>query len=102
MAVVLSTSCLKSLGRSDISTDAPGAMMVTQWHQLLGREVDQLLRNGTTGVYEALSKNFEKVLISKALTFTSGRKIEAANLLGIGRNTIARKISELGLSFDKK
>ena len=72
------------------------------WHQLLGREVDQLLRNGTTGVYEALSKNFEKVLISKALTFTSGRKIEAANLLGIGRNTIARKISELGLSFDKK
>ncbi|HBZ18146.1 MAG TPA: hypothetical protein DEO41_02000, partial [Betaproteobacteria bacterium] len=42
------------------------------------------------------------VLISKALTFTSGRKIEAANLLGIGRNTIARKISELGLSFDKK
>ena len=72
------------------------------WHQLLGREVDQLLRNGTTGVYEALSQTFEKALISRALTFTSGRKIEAANLLGIGRNTIARKILELDLSFDKK
>ena len=72
------------------------------WNQVLGREVDNLLRNGSTGVYEALSKTFEKAIISRALTFTSGRKIEAATLLGIGRNTIARKISELKLSIDKK
>ena len=72
------------------------------WHQLLGREVDNLLRNGSIGVYEALSQTFEKTLISRSLKFTSGRKIEAANLLGIGRNTITRKISELDLSYDKK
>ena len=72
------------------------------WHQLLGKEVDQLLLNGGTGLYEGLTQTFEKALISRALTFTSGRKIEAANLLGIGRNTIARKISELNLSLDKK
>ena len=72
------------------------------WHQLLAREVDQLLRKGNTGLYEGLTQTFEKALISRALTFTAGRKIEAANLLGIGRNTISRKISELNLSIDKK
>ena len=72
------------------------------WGQLLSQEVDQLLSSGNTGVYEELSRAFEKSLISSALAFTSGRKIEAANLLGIGRNTIARKITELNLLLDKK
>ena len=72
------------------------------WHQLLGREVDQLLHSGSTDLYEGLTQTFEKALISRALTFTSGRKIEAANLLGIGRNTISRKMSELNLSINKK
>ena len=72
------------------------------WGQLLSQEVDQLLNSGNTGVYEELSRAFEKALISSALAFTSGRKIEAANLLGIGRNTIARKITELNLLLDKK
>jgi two-component system nitrogen regulation response regulator GlnG len=39
-------------------------------------------------------------LIQAALTHTRGRRIDAANQLGIGRNTITRKIQELGL--DKK
>ena len=72
------------------------------WGQLLSQEVDQLLSSGNTGVYEDLTRTFERALISRALAFTSGRKIEAANLLGIGRNTIARKITELNLSLDKK
>ena len=72
------------------------------WGQLLSLEVDQLLSSGNTGVYEELTRTFERALISRALAFTSGRKIEAANLLGIGRNTIARKITELNLSLDKK
>ena len=38
---------------------------------------------------------FEKELITQALKFTKGRKVEAAKLLGIGRNTITRKIKEL-------
>jgi two-component system nitrogen regulation response regulator GlnG len=37
------------------------------------------------------------VLIRRALAATHGRRIEAARLLGLGRNTITRKIQELGL-----
>jgi len=96
-----------SVDISDLPTDFKNEMDKTidteeGWHQLLGREVDQLLHTGNTGLYEGLTQTFEKALISRALTFTAGRKIEAANLLGIGRNTISRKISELNLSIDKK
>ena len=96
-----------SVDISDLPTDFKHEMDKTidreeGWHQLLGREVDQLLHTGNTGLYEGLTQTFEKALISRALTFTAGRKIEAANLLGIGRNTISRKISELNLSIDKK
>jgi two-component system nitrogen regulation response regulator GlnG len=44
-----------------------------------------------------LSKRFETCLIQTALAQTKGRRIEAAQKLGIGRNTITRKIQELGL-----
>ena len=46
---------------------------------------------------DKLALRFEKTLIGRALAHTGGRRIEAANLLGIGRNTITRKIAELGL-----
>jgi two-component system nitrogen regulation response regulator GlnG len=46
---------------------------------------------------DQLSREFEKALIVKALAHTGGRRIEAANLLGLGRNTLTRKIHELGL-----
>ena len=48
-------------------------------------------------VWEALTKRFESRLILTALANTRGRRIEAAQKLGIGRNTITRKIQELGL-----
>ena len=44
-----------------------------------------------------LGRQFERALIVKALARTGGRRIEAANLLGMGRNTITRKIQELGI-----
>jgi two-component system nitrogen regulation response regulator GlnG len=44
-----------------------------------------------------MSKLFEATLIQTALAHTRGRRIDAANKLGIGRNTITRKIQELGL-----
>jgi two-component system nitrogen regulation response regulator GlnG len=44
-----------------------------------------------------LTQEFEATLIRRALAATGGRRIEAAQLLGIGRNTITRKIQELGL-----
>ena len=52
---------------------------------------------GETDVWDALTKRFEAQLILTALDVTRGRRIEAAQKLGIGRNTITRKIQELGL-----
>jgi two-component system nitrogen regulation response regulator GlnG len=56
-----------------------------------------LLDAGTPDVWDVLSRQFEGQLIRTALSITRGRRIEAALKLGIGRNTITRKIQELGL-----
>ena len=56
-----------------------------------------MLRSGQPMVWDALTKKFEAQLIRTALESTRGRRIEAAHKLGIGRNTITRKIQELGL-----
>jgi len=55
------------------------------------------LAAGQTDVWDLLSRRFESRLIQTALLNTRGRRIEAAQKLGIGRNTITRKIQELGL-----
>jgi two-component system nitrogen regulation response regulator GlnG len=47
---------------------------------------------------DALGRQFESTLIKVALKHTHGRKNDAAVRLGIGRNTITRKIQELGIS----
>ena len=57
----------------------------------------RLLDAGTPEVWDALTRQFEAKLIQTALDSTRGRRIEAAQRLGIGRNTITRKIQELGL-----
>jgi len=67
------------------------------WLTALAREAERRLARGESNIMEALSASFEKTLIARALAHTSGRRIEAAGLLGIGRNTITRKISELGI-----
>jgi two-component system nitrogen regulation response regulator GlnG len=48
-------------------------------------------------VWDSLGRRFESVLIRAALTASRGRRIEAAHKLGIGRNTITRKIQTLGI-----
>jgi len=67
------------------------------WAQALEQEAQNLLARGETGIMQALSEQFETVLIKAALRHTGGRRIEAANLLGLGRNTLTRKVQELGL-----
>jgi two-component system nitrogen regulation response regulator GlnG len=64
------------------------------------REVRALLASGQEGVWDALTRRFEARMIAAALDVTRGRRIEAAQRLGIGRNTITRKIQELGLDAD--
>jgi two-component system nitrogen regulation response regulator GlnG len=67
------------------------------WTAALQRHVEKSLMRGESNIMDVLSREFEKVLIARALVHTGGRRIEAANLLGIGRNTITRKIAELRL-----
>jgi len=67
------------------------------WLTALAQEVERLLSSGEKNIMEKLSNRFERTLIEKAIAHTGGRRIEAAGLLGIGRNTITRKIGELGI-----
>jgi two-component system nitrogen regulation response regulator GlnG len=71
----------------------PGA----DWEQGLEAEAMSMLVAGRTDVWDALVNRVEAKLIQTALANTRGRRIEAAQKLGIGRNTITRKIQELGL-----
>jgi len=72
------------------------------WLSALEHEAERRLARGETGILDGLSRQFERALITKALERTAGRRIEAANLLGMGRNTITRKIAELGIEDDEK
>ncbi|HEU4460294.1 MAG TPA: nitrogen regulation protein NR(I) [Methylibium sp.] len=67
------------------------------WLDDLEREARVMLEAGVPDVWNALTEKFEGRMILTALDLTRGRRIEAAHKLGIGRNTITRKIQELGL-----
>ncbi len=67
------------------------------WLADLQREARRLLESGQPDVWDTLTRQFEGQLIHTALDITRGRRIEAAHKLGIGRNTITRKIQELKL-----
>ena len=76
------------------ASDAPGTV---SWESGLQAEATALLASGRSDVWDLLTRRFESKLIQTALANTRGRRIEAAQKLGIGRNTITRKIQELNL-----
>ena len=65
------------------------------WSDALSQHVTAMLARGDGQIFEALNRQFESTLILKALEHTAGKRIEAALLLGIGRNTLTRKIQDL-------
>jgi len=67
------------------------------WLQSLALEAGARLARGEAAILDELTQAYEKTLIEVALRHTGGRRIEAANLLGWGRNTLTRKIHELGM-----
>jgi two-component system, NtrC family, nitrogen regulation response regulator GlnG len=83
---------------------APAAIASSQlqpagqsWEASLEAEALVLLAQQDGVTWDELTRRFESRLIQAALSVTRGRRIEAAVKLGIGRNTITRKIAELGL-----
>ena len=79
-----------------LAPSAPG------WVDVLEREVELRLNRGETAIMDEFVRCFEKALIVKALAHTHGRRIEASQLLGLGRNTLTRKVQELGIDADGK
>jgi two-component system nitrogen regulation response regulator GlnG len=67
------------------------------WLDDLESEARRLLEAGSPEVWDVLTRQFEARVIRTALAITRGRRIEAAQKLGIGRNTITRKIQELSI-----
>jgi len=65
------------------------------WKDALKQEVQLALNKNQKDILTFLNQTFEKILIEEALRFTKGRRIEAAEMLGLGRNTLTRKVKEL-------
>lgn len=70
------------------------------WEHSLRIWADQELDRGVTSLLEKAVPAFERIMIETALKHTAGRRRDAAQLLGWGRNTLTRKIKELGMNID--
>src|SRR5262249_1110380 len=78
-------------------TAAAQPVNAADWLAMLVAEVERRLRGGGAGGMNALTRGDEAAVSRTALRRTPRRRIEAATRLGVGRNTITRKIQELGL-----
>ncbi|WP_043311031.1 nitrogen regulation protein NR(I) [Pseudomonas sp. ML96] len=72
----------------------------TNWEQGLRQWADQALARGQSSLLDSAVPAFERIMIETALKHTAGRRRDAAVLLGWGRNTLTRKIKELGMKVD--
>jgi len=67
------------------------------WQQLLAQEASTRLSRSDPEVWAALTRQFERTILQSSLAVCRGRRVEAAARLGMGRNTITRKLRELGM-----
>ena len=81
----------------ELKEDSSKPLTASSWQEALAAEVTDALNRGDQNILDARTREFEKILIMRALQHTGGRRIEAANQLGMGRNTLTRKIQELGI-----
>ena len=66
------------------------------WRSVLREWTRKQFDEGKTGIYSVVAEDMEKVLIETGLEITDGHREQAAKLLGIGRNTLARKLKSSG------
>lgn len=83
----------------EVREEAPIAIQTSaqSWVAALEQEIEAAFARGEVGIIDGLTQSFERALITRALAKTAGKRIEAAHLLGWGRNTLTRKIQELGM-----
>ena len=96
-------------GREVLKSDLPPELLEAEsaatapandWEPCLRRWIARELATGARGVLDRATPAFERAAIETALEHTGGRKRDAAELLGWGRNTLTRKIQELGIAAD--
>ncbi|MBT3147257.1 nitrogen regulation protein NR(I) [Neptunomonas phycophila] len=96
-------------GREVLVSDMPPELVEQQgkaevttsnWEHALRNWADQQLAAGHKSILDSAVPSFEKIMIETALTHTAGRRRDAAELLGWGRNTLTRKIKELNMAIE--
>lgn len=80
-----------------VSVDSSNVSGNVFWAQLLAQDAAERLRRAEPEVWGHLTQEFEKAMLGAALEVCRGRRVEAAARLGMGRNTITRKLRELGM-----
>jgi two-component system nitrogen regulation response regulator GlnG len=91
----------REITRSDIPADLGGAgaggPVALDWSQALANWAQARFAAGGAPLLEDAMPEFERTVIREALKATHGGRQEAAKLLGWGRNTLTRKLKELGM-----
>ncbi|WP_236199143.1 two-component system response regulator NtrC [Pseudomonas pseudonitroreducens] len=84
----------------ELMTQPQDSVPAANWEQALRHWADQALGRGQSNLLDTAVPAFERIMIETALKHTAGRRRDAAVLLGWGRNTLTRKIKELGMKID--
>jgi two-component system nitrogen regulation response regulator GlnG len=82
----------------ELSAEKENVTSDHHWETLLSQWADREIAMGTERLLDKAAPMFERIMIDAALKHTEGRRRDAAELLGWGRNTITRKIKELSMS----
>ncbi len=85
----------------ELHAEVDGSKSDDNWCNSLRNWTRQRLSQGQEGILDEAVPQFETIMIESALEHTGGRRLDAARLLGWGRNTLTRKIKELGLGEEK-
>jgi two-component system nitrogen regulation response regulator GlnG len=97
-AVVMGADLPEGVSTSELITNHK-VINPSEWESAVALVAKELLQNGTREVFSILESKFERAILVAALEVTRGRRVEAAERLGIGRNTITRKLQELEIDI---
>jgi two-component system nitrogen regulation response regulator GlnG len=95
--------CVMAPGEQILPVDLPASLKDKgsvdgpdeSWSEALHNWTREALFNGQTDLMSDARTEFEKIILDCALEHTGGKRVEAARLLGLGRNTLTRKLKEL-------
>lgn len=88
---------VESLGLTGATAAAAAPVVNAEWTALLAQDAAERLVRAQTDVWMNMTHEFERAILQAALKVCRGRRVEAASRLGMGRNTITRKLRELGM-----